>query len=326
MKQTTTDKYRRFLKQFSTDDRVLIVINADPDAIASAMAIKRLLWRNTASVTISNINVIKRPDNLAMVRLLSVKLTPINDIVFEKFNRFVIVDSQPSHNEIFSKFIPHVIIDHHPETGCKAPFLDIRPDYGATASIMTQYLRIAKIKPSSKLATGLYYAIKTDTQNFQRQTLMEDLQAFQFVFRHANVHLAQKIEQSELRIDFLKYFKTALEEMCVRRNRVFVHLGPVANPDVCVLIADFYMKVNPIKWSIVSGLFDNKLIVVLRNDGIRKNAGKVAKQSFGSFGSAGGHKSTARAEISVPDLTLQVDYTDNKMVLNWVIRRIEKKA
>jgi len=326
MKQTTTDKYRRFLKQFSSDDRVLIVINADPDASASAMAVKRLLWRNTANVTISNINVIKRPDNLAMVRLLSVKLIHINDIVLDKYNRFVIVDSQPDHNELFKKFTPQVIIDHHPETGCKAPFLDIRSNYGATASIMTEYLRIAKIKPSSKLATGLYYAIKTDTQNFQRQTLLADLQAFQFVFRHANSHLAQKIEQSELRFDFLKYFKTALEEMCVRRNRVFVHLGPVANPDVCVLIADFYMKVNPIKWSIVSGLFDNKLIVVLRNDGIRKNAGKVAKQSFGSFGSAGGHKSTARAEISITDLQLQVDHTDNKGVLNWVIGRIEKKA
>lgn len=326
MKQTTTDRYRRFMKQFSTDDHVLVVINADPDAIASAMAIKRLLWRNTSSVTICNINVIKRPDNLAMTRLLSVKLTHIRDIAFDEFNRFVMVDSQPSHNEAFSGFTPDVIIDHHPDTGYKAPFLDIRPNYGATASIMTEYLRVAKIKPASKLATGLFYAIKTDTQNFQRQTLIEDIEAFQFLFRLVNIHLAKKIEQSELRFDFLKYFKTALDGMCVRRNRVYVHLGSVVNPDVCVVIADFFMKVNPIKWSIVSGEYENKLVIILRNDGLRKNAGKVAKQSFGAFGSAGGHKSMARAEMPIKDIFLQRNDDDYKMILDWLIERIEQRA
>jgi nanoRNase/pAp phosphatase (c-di-AMP/oligoRNAs hydrolase) len=326
MTQTTTEKYRRFLKRFSTDDHVLIVINADPDAIASAMAVKRLLWRNTASVTISNINLIKRPDNLAMVRLLSVKLTHISDIAFDKFNRFVMVDSQPDHHEAFAGFTPDVIIDHHPETGFKAPFMDIRSNYGATASIMTEYLRAAKIKPASKLATGLFYAIKTDTQNFQRQALIEDIQAFQFLFRLVNIHLAKKIEQSELRFDFLKYFKTALQEMCVRRNRVFVYLGPVANPDICVLIADFFMKVNAIKWSAVSGMFDNKLIIILRNDGIQKNAGKVAKQCFGAFGSAGGHKSMARAELLINDLFPEESQNHHKVILDWIIDRIEERA
>jgi len=87
---------RRFYEQFAGDDQVLIVINADPDAIASAKAIKRLLWRKVASVTISNINVIKRPDNLAMIRLLGVALVHIDEIDVSRFSRFVIVDSQPA--------------------------------------------------------------------------------------------------------------------------------------------------------------------------------------------------------------------------------------
>ena len=326
MKPTTTDKYLQFLKQFSSNDHVLIVINADPDSIASAMAVKRLLWRITSGVTISNINAIKRPDNIAMIRLLSVKLTHIEDIELQKYNRFVILDSQPDHHEAFTKFKPNVIIDHHPDTGCSAPFMDIRPKYGAVASILTEYLRAARIKPSSKLATGLYHAIKNDTLNFERQTLVQDLEAFQFLFRYTNVNLAHKIEQTKLRFDFLKYYIIALRDMRLRRNRVFVHLGDVFSPDACVIIADFFMKVNPIKWSIVSGVFDNKLIIVLRNDGIRKNAGKVAKQSFGAFGSAGGHKNMARAEISTSDLFQQIDDNEDTAVLNWMIERIEKKA
>ncbi len=323
MTLSAAEKLRRFYDQFSGEDNVLIVINADPDAIASAMAVKRLLWRKVSGVTISNINIIKRPDNIAMIRLLGVELVPIKDIVKDRFTRFVIVDSQPDHNEIFTEYPPDVVIDHHPETDVHANFSDIRPKYGATASIMTEYIRAAKIKPSAKLSTGLFHAIKTDTCNFERQTLTEDVRAFQFLYRYANIHLARKIEQSEIRLDFLKYFKSALENRRMRKGKIFAHLGTVVNPDVCVLIADFFMKINSANWSIVSGLYNKKLVLVFRNDGLRKDAGKVAKLSFGS---GGGHKSMARAEIPFTDLKEVVDYKDEKKLLRWIINKIEKKA
>ena len=323
---SNTEKLRRFYDQFAHDDHVLIVINADPDAIASAMAVKRLLWRKVAGVTISNINVIKRPDNIAMIRLLGVNLVPVKDIVKDCFSRFVMVDSQPDHNELFSRFPMDVIIDHHPETVVHARFLDIRSKYGATASIMTEYLRAAKIKPSKKLATGLFYAIKTDTDNFVRQTLIEDVRAFQFLYRHANLNLVSKIERSELRLDFLKYFEIALANRRIRKGRAFSHVGPVVNPDVCVLLADFFMRISSVDWSIVAGLYGNKLVLILRNDGLRKDAGKVAKESFGELGSAGGHKSMARAEIHLEVLKDEVNYENNKMLLKWIIRRVEKRA
>jgi len=326
MKLSAAARLRRFYEQFAGDDHVLIVINADPDAIASAKAIKRLLWRKVSSVTISNINVIERPDNLAMIRLLGVALVPIDEIDASRFSRFVIVDSQPEHNEIFNKIKPDVIIDHHPETGVRAPYLDIRPKYGATASIMTEYLRAARIKPSAKLATGLFYAIKTDTGNFERQTQIEDILAFQFLYRHANIQLASKIEKSELRLDFLKYFQIALAKMRRRKGRIFAHLGPAINPDVCVIIADFFMRIDSVNWSIVSGFYNKTLIVVFRNDGVRKNAGKLAHKSFGLYGSAGGHKNMARAEITVENLKPLVDHQDEEKLLQWIIRQVEKRA
>ena len=323
---SNTEKLRRFYDQFAHDDHVLIVINADPDAIASAMAVKRLLWRKVAGVTISNINVIKRPDNIAMIRLLGVNLVPVKDIVKDSFSRFVMVDSQPEHNELFSRFPIDVIIDHHPETVVHARFLDIRPKYGATASIMTEYLRAANIQPSTKLAAGLFYAIKTDTNNFVRQTLIEDVRAFQFLYRHANLNIVNKIERSELRLDFLKYFKVALENKRIRKGRLFTHFGPIVNPDICVLLADFFIKISSVDWSIVSRLYDHNLIIIFRNDGFRKDAGKVARKSFGEFGSAGGHKSTARAEIPLEALKKEIDYENDQKLLKWIINRVEKRA
>lgn len=326
MALSTPEKLRRFYDQFSGNDHALIVINADPDAIASAMAVSRLLWRRVVNVTISNINIIKRPDNLAMSRLLSVSLTPFSEIDPAQFNRIVMVDSQPDHNELLVPLKPDVVIDHHPDSGFKAPFLDIRPNYGATATIMTEYLRSARIKPSVKLATGLFHAIKTDTNDFKGKTLIEDVRAFQYLFKFANIHLARKIEQSDLRLDFLKYFKVALDSMRLYKKKAFAHLGNVATPDVLVIIADFFMRISSITWSIVSGISDKKLVIIFRNDGIRKNAGNVAKKGFGQWGSAGGHKNMARAEIALTGLNDQIDYKDDKKLLRWIIHQTEQKV
>lgn len=319
-------KLERFYDLFSGNDHVLVLINADPDAIACAMAVKRLLWRKTASVTISNINIIKRPDNLAMVRLLGVPLVFIKEIEIADYNRFVIVDSQPDHNEYFQKVNYDAVIDHHPDSGIEAPFVDIRPKYGAAATILTEYLKAAKIKPSAKLATALYYAIKTDTKNFKRQTIIEDVRAFQFLFRHANITLARRIDQADIRLNFLKYFSIALNSKRIRKGKVFVHLGKVSNPDICVLIADFFMRIDSVNWSIISGIYEKKLIIIFRNDGLRINAGKMAKQSFGALGSAGGHKSMARAEIKISDLDSSLNQQNIQKLGNWIIKQVEQRA
>jgi nanoRNase/pAp phosphatase (c-di-AMP/oligoRNAs hydrolase) len=327
MRPSAKEKLKRFYKRFSGSDHVLIPINADPDAIASAMAVKRLLWRKSASVTISNVNKIRRPDNLAMIRLMGVQLVPFTKIDPAQYTRVVMVDSQPDHHDSLLNMAPDVIIDHHPVSSVSdAPLMDIRPKYGATASILVEYLRAAGIKPSAKLATALYYAIKTDTSNFERKTRMEDLSAFQYVFRFSNTALAYRIEQAEMRVDFLPYFKRAIEQRRFRKGRAFVHLDRVSHPDICVQIADFFLRVNTVNWSIVSGLHQAKLVVILRNDGIRKNAGTAAKESFGRLGPAGGHKSAARAEIPVEALAQTVDTDDRKAVLKWIISRIEKQA
>ena len=321
------ERLRLFYRQFSREDYVLIPINADPDAIASAMAVKRLLWHKTANVTISNVNEIKRPDNLTMIRLVGTQLIPFKEIDPARFNRLVMVDSQPDHHEDLTGLTPQVVIDHHPVsyTG-DAPCVDIRPEYGATASILTEYLRSAKIKPSVKLATSLYYAIKTDTSNFERKTILEDLTAFQYVFHHANTAMAYRIEQAEMHVGFLKYFKRAIEERRLRKGRALVHLGRVIHPDVCVQVADFFLRINTVNWSIVSGLHQRKLVIIFRNDGIRKNAGILAKESFGRWGSAGGHKSAARAEIPLDAIEKSVDCADRKKLAQWITRQLKKRT
>ncbi len=319
MPVSNIERLRQFYSRFKAGDRVLVVINADPDAIASAMAVKRLLWKRVASVTLSNINVIERPDNLAMVRLLTTGLVHIGGVDINQYDRFVIVDSQPHHHEWFSVFNPDVVIDHHPPG--KTPitgYADIRPEYGATCTMMVEYLKAAKISPAIKLATALYLGIKVDTGNFERRVLMEDVRAFQFVYQRANVYLARRIEQEEIKRDFLKYFSRALDRRTISNNRVFAHLGQVESPDVCVILADFFMRVSAIRWSVVSGVHGRTLVVIFRNDGISRDAGKTAAKLFGSMGAAGGHKGMARAEVDLGVFSNKTGVKSGQEIQEWI--------
>jgi nanoRNase/pAp phosphatase (c-di-AMP/oligoRNAs hydrolase) len=180
--------------------------------------------------------------------------------------------------------------------------VDIRPDYGATSTIFTEYLRAARIKPSQTLATALIYGIKTDTQNFERQSREEDVRAFHYLFDKINHNVLRKIEISDLALKDLAYFREALENKTVAKDRIYTHLQKIPSADILVILADFLLKVHDISWSIVSGIVGNTLVVIVRNDGYRKDAGKSIQKAFGSYGSAGGHRAAARAEIPLENL------------------------
>ncbi|EFK06764.1 DHHA1 domain protein [delta proteobacterium NaphS2] len=303
-----TERSQKLLEMVSSDDRLGIIISADPDAMASALALKRLFWRKLRKVEILHVNTIERPDNLAMIQLLNIKQRRIRSTRGRKLTKWAIVDSQPSHYPQFKNHSFDIIIDHHPiDPGSKATFMDIREGYGANATIMTEYLKSMKIVPSARLATALFYGIKTDTANFVRDSLSNDINAFKYLYGYANMNTIKKIESSELSRHTLVDFKTAIEELVFIDKMAYVNMLEVDNPDTLVIIADFFMKLAETEWSIVAGLYEEKLIVILRNAGFRGDAGKTAKKLFEPWGgSAGGHKSAARAEIPIKEIASAV--------------------
>lgn len=322
--QSARDKVKGFLGLFEHSENVLVLLYPDPDSMASALAVKRLLWKHVQRVVIAYIGEIQRLENQAMMELLRIPLVRISQVDLDYFQRKILVDSQPHHYEAFGRLNYDAIIDHHPLVEeVKAPFVDIRPEYGATATILIEYLRAAAIQPSTNLATALLYAIKTDTANFERDATEQDVKEFRYVFQFANMNLLRKIELSELRLSDLRYFRQALERMVVTKKGLFAHLGEVETPDLCVQIADFFMRVHGMKWTFVSGLYRGKLVVIIRNDGYRKDAGRLARRAFGPFGSAGGHRGAARAEVPLEALREMGIETSDPNVQRFVRERLE---
>jgi len=319
-------KLKNLLGLFTSGSKILVVINADPDAMASAMALKRILWRRVNEVGIAYFNTISRPDNLAMIEYTDIEMVHLDDIKKQDYDLFAIIDSQPDHHEKFKGFDFDVIIDHHPKTRVEADFADIRPDYGACSTIMIEYLKAARIKPSSKLAAALMLGIKTDTSNFTRQASLKDIKAFQYLYQFADNNIVIKVERAMLTQEDLDFLGYAIQNRKIIHNRVFFHAGKISKPDELVVVADFFLTLTHVNWSVISGVYDNKLIIVFRNDGLRKGAGSTAKEAFEKYGSAGGHKTMARAELDMRLVQKETRRTSKKAIGDWIISIIERTA
>ena len=62
--------------------------------------------------------------------------------------------------------------------------------------------------------------------------------------------------------------------------------------------------------------------MIFRCDGYRKSAGKLATRAFGEYGSAGGHKDSARAEVSLKRLEISEEEFDTLTLKRLTMRHM----
>jgi nanoRNase/pAp phosphatase (c-di-AMP/oligoRNAs hydrolase) len=288
-------------EQFKNAESVLILLqdDPDPDAIASGLALRQVLGRNKQTAPLGSFGRVTRPENIAMVKLLEIEIEKVTDQSIKHFDRIAVVDLQPPH---LSHAVGEIdlVIDHHPEQFTyKSHIKDIRPSYGATATILLEYLLCSDSNIGTRLATAMLYGIKSDTFLLAREVNEWDVEAFSYLYPLANLNLMRRIERPELPPAALDALSLALKNRRVIDKVAFVHLGRVERDDLIPQMADFSLSFEGIEWAFVSGIYDSNYTISVRNVGYVRAAGRVLKDAFGDIGSAGGHASMAKAIIPI---------------------------
>ena len=289
-------QYQRYL---ADADRVLIMLHndPDPDAIASGLALRNVLRRTKTTAIIGAIHGVTRPENLRMLNMLDIHIEAITPDALKEYDRIAMVDVQPHY---FGGLIDRVdlVIDHHPEqTGYTAVFKDIRPDYGSTSTILTEHLRAVDVNISERTATAMLYAIKSDTLFFNRQTNRVDLEAFSYLYPLADAAMIRKMEGAEITLERLEYVMNAYRGGTLTDQVFCAFLGQTPREDFIPYVADFFLQVEDVKWTIIAGIVGESLVVSVRNLGYTKNAGEFVRRYFADIGSAGGHRAMAKAVV-----------------------------
>ena len=289
-------QYQRF---FSDADRILILLHnePDPDALASGLALRNVLRRTRQTCIIGALEGVTRPENVRMVNLLDLHVEHVTPAQVADYERVAMVDVQPHY---FGGVIDRVdlVIDHHPEQpGYTAVFKDIRPHYGSTSTILTEHLRAIDANISERAATALLYAIKSDTLFFNRQANRVDIEAFSYLYPLADAALIRKMEGAEITMERLEYVVKAKQYGRMVEQVFCAFLGTTPREDFIPYVADFYLQLENVKWTIVAGIVNDSLIMSVRNLGYSRNAGEFVRKYFADIGSAGGHRAMAKAVV-----------------------------
>jgi nanoRNase/pAp phosphatase (c-di-AMP/oligoRNAs hydrolase) len=295
----TRARVQQYQRYFADADRVLILLHndPDPDAMASGLALRNVLRRTKATAIIGAIQGVTRPENLRMVNLLDLHVEPVTPDSAKTFDRLAMVDVQPHY---FGGLIDRcdLVIDHHPQQpGYNAVFKDIRPDYGSTSTILTEHLRAVDVNISERTATAMLYAIKSDTLFFNRQTNRVDLEAFSYLYPLADAALIRKMEGAEITRERLDYVLKAHRSGTLVDQVFCAFLGATPREDFIPYVADFFLQLENVKWTVVAGIVNDTMVVSVRNLGYSKNAGDFARRYFADIGSAGGHRAMAKAVV-----------------------------
>lgn len=316
------DLLRKILEK-SKSLAIVMHDNPDPDAMSSAYALKAI----AESMKVVNVDIlyggeIGHEGNKMMVELLKwnfIKITEHKKYILKDYDRIALIDMPNLSNTtiIPSEIKPDIIIDHHytEEEKINAEFTDIRPKVGATATIMTSYLRDFGIEVNEQLATGLMYGILVDTNNFKRNFEKEDTEAVYYLKPKINKELLNIIENPNISSITLDVLSKAINNKKIYDKYVISNVGYAEKKESLSQSADLLLKLEGITISLVIGIIEDHVYVSARSRDQSINISKIIIKAFSKMGSAGGHMNFAAAKISIGAFS----YTEDREILVKIV-------
>ena len=298
------------LEQIRGEGSMLIYMhdNPDPDALAAAVGLKHLVEHEAGlPATLALGGIVGRAENRAMVDVLKIPLTPIEELSPGDFDVLAIVDSQPGtgNNSLPADRPVDVVIDHHPlrPESAAAPWCDIRPELGATSTIVLQYLRERHVTLDSAMATGLFYALRSETRDLGRESTEAERSAYLHLVAQVDHQLLFRISHPKVPREHFAALDRALRSAQVFGDLVAVNLGQLSYPDLVAEVADFLLAFERARFVLCGGRYGAKVYLSLRTDASEGRAGTLIRQLIDAQGAAGGHGTMAGGRLHAPATT-----------------------
>jgi nanoRNase/pAp phosphatase (c-di-AMP/oligoRNAs hydrolase) len=293
------------LDKITAEDRILIIThdNPDPDALASAYALSYLIemTRGVKSVIACG-GVVGRRENRTLIDKIEIKIKRIEELDLNDFDLVCMVDAQPGtgNSSMAAGKTLDVVIDHHPirkESSMPNVFCDIRPEYGACATILFEYLQAQNIRLSTRLATAMFYAIRSETQDLGREWVAPDRHAYLELLSLSNNRILFDIAQAKVPRSYFSSFDTALQSAHTYNDILVFNLYNIDHSDTVAEIADFLLRTEGIGLVLGMGCTGDEEVLSLRTDREDVFAGKVIRRLVEGIGTAGGHGMIAGGQI-----------------------------
>jgi nanoRNase/pAp phosphatase (c-di-AMP/oligoRNAs hydrolase) len=309
-------KLRELLEALSGSRSLLILThdNPDPDGISAASCLRYIVSKKMGiKPRIGYGGVVGRAENRAMLRLLKIHTSKLTESAISRYKSVVMIDTQPmtGNNSLPASVKALGVIDHHPQRrSTRAPFIDIRPNYGASATLLTEYLFASGLDIPTNLATALFYGIASETQDLGREVSEADKKAYLALSPKTNWRLLSRIRRPHLDKVHFVYLARAIRNALAYKHSIATSLGKVEYADIVAEVAEMLIMIKRITWCLCTGRHKDTILISLRTSRVAGKAGKLARRVVGSNGTAGGHDMIAGGQL---DCTGKTEAERDKM-------------
>jgi nanoRNase/pAp phosphatase (c-di-AMP/oligoRNAs hydrolase) len=289
----------RFRAALAGEDAVAVLThpNPDPDAMASAMAAATLAEAAGATPTVRYPGEVRHHQNRAFRTVLDVEMSSVEDAA-DLADAVVLVDHNEPRGFTGAEAVdPLAVVDHHPGDGRGRRFTDVRPEYGACATVFAEYLRAvdgedaddADVTP--RLATGLLFGILADTDYLTDGPVDAEFEAASYLYPRVDREDLQRVRHPQVDAESLEVKARAVDERDVRPPFAVSDVGEVGNVDAIPQAADELVNLDAVTAVVVFGDDGETLHLSGRSRDDRVHVGDVVGQVAEAvpLGSGGGH-------------------------------------
>jgi len=324
---THRQKSDQFLEALAGRPRFVIVMhdNPDPDAIATGWALQCLIQEKLqAPVRLIGGGEIVRAENRHMVDLLGPPIQLVRSIDERDPSAVILVDcGSSSSNQLLTStgMEPVAIIDHHTDScnGEIIPFLDLRPNVTATATIAASYLREQKVEPGVKLATALLYAVRTEARGSETSYSLLDQEIIVWLTERAEPEMLAEIENAPLALGWYSDLVLAMQCTTLFGDSAICFLPKAEGPEIVGEVADLLIRGRDIRRVLCAAIVGDDLLISVRTTKDAEDACRLVVETIGKMGSGGGHGRRAGGKIPgvVRDNKISTSL-EEKIRLRWL--------
>jgi len=285
---------------------VLMHPNPDPDAMSSAMGVAVIARSVGVEPTLWYPGEIRHQENRAFETVLNLDLRHVEGVEQLDGDAVVLVDhNEPRGFPDAENVEPVAVVDHHPGEGNGTEHTDVRPKYGACASVVAEYLDQlgatvlapgeeappGEFTVESDLATGLVYGVQSDTDRLVSGVCEADFLACGFLFPGVDEETLDRIANPQVDAETLEVKSRAISDREVDAPYAVSDVGDVGNVDAIPQSADELVRLEGVTAVVVYGEVDGTIHLSGRSRDDRVHMGNVLSAAVEGIpmAGAGGH-------------------------------------
>lgn len=284
----------------------------DPDAIASAFGLQRLLALYEIPSVLCYDGRIDKLSASKMLETFEIQMFAYEKIcpVMSEKDSIICVDAQKRGGNI-TDFVGEEIacIDHHPIfVQGEYRYKDIRL-IGSCSTIIAQYFKQIGCRPDRDVATALLYGLKMDTMQFTRGVTELDIEMFAFLFPLCDQEMLVRLERNNMEFHDLKAYGEAIKRIEVY-NKVGITDIPFSCTDALVaILSDFILALQEVDVAVVFSYREDGIKFSVRSEDPDVHAGYLIHQALQGYGDGGGHAEMAAGMIRKENMHLLGKYS-----------------